>query len=362
MQHLSPPNAPRTASHTALPYSRPPSPRPNPLQIGFVGLGNMGYPMARNLANYNAASAGSFLPLLVWNRSVNKTEALVKEVGSDKAHAAKDLDDMVQSCDIVITNLANDEVVKSIYQQFAKYLTEHPSTKNKIFAETSTVYPKVAGELDELLFSCSHVHFITSQVIGAPAAADKAHLLILLSGDYRSKKEVAHIFVPAIGHKVIDLGGDVVKAPTFKLIANSLILGNLEILAEAFTMADKSGIEPHRVLELVQDILPAPPIVNYANKIANGLFDGSKGFSIDGGIKDASHIRKLTEEHNSPMPVVDIAHQHLLAARALYQNDKAKGKAKFETLDWSGLVAGTRVAAGLSGFDNQEVAPGGKNE
>lgn len=53
------------------------------------------------------------------------------------------------------------------------------------------------------------------------------------------------------------------------------------------------------------------------------------------------------------MPVVDIAHQHLLAARALHQKDKARGKAEFEVLDWSGLLAGARVAAGLSGFETE---------
>lgn len=57
------------------------------------------------------------------------------------------------------------------------------------------------------------------------------------------------------------------------------------------------------------------------------------------------------------MPVIDIAHQHLLTARALHQNKKQEGKAKFETLDWSGIVAGTRVAAGLDGFDSQKVVP-----
>ena len=51
------------------------------------------------------------------------------------------------------------------------------------------------------------------------------------------------------------------------------------------------------------------------------------------------------------MPVVDVAHGHLLGGRALHQQDKARGKAAFEVLDWSGLLAGTRAAAGLSGFE-----------
>lgn len=68
-----------------------------------------------------------------------------------------------------------------------------------------------------------------------------------------------------------------------------------------------------------------------------------------------SHIRKLTSEHNCPMPVIDAAHGHLLTARALNGNLQRKGTSRFETLDWSALIAGTRVAAGLDGFDSSKV-------
>jgi 3-hydroxyisobutyrate dehydrogenase-like beta-hydroxyacid dehydrogenase len=91
------------------------------------------------------------------------------------------------------------------------------------------IHPKVAGQLDKLISQISHCHLVTSPVFGAPTAADKADLIIAMSGDYRSKKEVAHLFVPAIGRKVYDLGGNLEKAPTFKLIGNSLILGCLEV-------------------------------------------------------------------------------------------------------------------------------------
>jgi hypothetical protein len=55
------------------------------------------------------------------------------------------------------------------------------------------------------------------------------------------------------------------------------------------------------------------------------------------------------------MPAFDIAYQHLITARALHTAQKSEGKQVFETLDWSGIVAGTRVAAGLDGFDSAKV-------
>ena len=69
-----------------------------------------------------------------------------------------------------------------------------------------------------------------------------------------------------------------------------------------------------------------------------------------------SHIRRLSTEVNSPMPAIDVAHQHLLTARAIHQVQKQEGRAKFDTLDWSGMVAGIRVAAGLDGLDCQQVS------
>ena len=71
-----------------------------------------------------------------------------------------------------------------------------------------------AGDLDRLLSSYPHTHFVTSPVFGPPAAADAANLVIVMSGDYRSKKEVAYLLVPAVGRKVIDLGGNVEKGKT----------------------------------------------------------------------------------------------------------------------------------------------------
>jgi len=67
-------------------------------------------------------------------------------------------------------------------------------------------------------------------------------------------------------------------------------------------------------------------------------------------------MRRLTAEHNSPMPVIDIAHQHLLTARALHDANKLGGAEQFEVLDWSAIIAASRVAAGLEGFSSGKVS------
>lgn len=66
------------------------------------------------------------------------------------------------------------------------------------------------GDLDEMI-SSAHVHLITCPVFGPPSVAEKAQLILVMSGEYRSKKEVAYLLVPAVGKKVIDLGGNLEK-------------------------------------------------------------------------------------------------------------------------------------------------------
>jgi hypothetical protein len=107
--------------------------------------------------------------------------------------------------------------------------------------------------LPSLTHTCDRTSFRST------ARVEDASLMIALSGDYRSKKEVAYTLIPAIGRHVIDLGRNIEKgralshtlffllkpvaqAPTFKLISNSLILGSIELISEAYTVAEKSRI------------------------------------------------------------------------------------------------------------------------
>ncbi|KAG2075173.1 NAD(P)-binding protein [Suillus decipiens] len=338
------------ADASAVPFSRPPAtPGVHP-QVGFCGLGAMGYFMARNLAN---SFKSQLPPLLVYNRTAAKSQKLLAEVGASTVKVASSFHQLATECDIIFTNLGNDAAVTSVYNEFEKALVESPPTKAKIFVEMSTIYPTLAGDLDRRLSSYPHTHFISSPVFGVPLAADKALLLIQMSGDYRSKQEVAFLLVPAVGRKVIDLGENVKKAPALKLIGNGMVMGMNELLAEMLTLGEKSGIGQQTVYDLIKEIVPAPGLVAYGNKMVNNLFDGSQGFSIDGGIKDASHVCRLSAELNCPMPAIDNTHRSLITARAIHQAQVVAGTQQWDILDWSSLIASSRVAAGLNPFDSK---------
>lgn len=103
------------------PFSRPQTPHVG-IQIGFCGLGAMGYPMAKNLANKPITSPSSASPLLVWNRSRAKSEKLLKELGPEKIRIAENPEELARECDMIFTNLSNDAVVKEIFLKFAAAL------------------------------------------------------------------------------------------------------------------------------------------------------------------------------------------------------------------------------------------------
>jgi 3-hydroxyisobutyrate dehydrogenase-like beta-hydroxyacid dehydrogenase len=106
-----------------LPYSRPATPGLHAqVQVGWIGLGAMGYQMARNLAKHRATHVENQPPLLVWNRSKEKSEKLLSELGDRKVAIAQTVVDVATKCDIILTSLSSDEVVKSVYKELVATL------------------------------------------------------------------------------------------------------------------------------------------------------------------------------------------------------------------------------------------------
>ncbi|KAL7417916.1 6-phosphogluconate dehydrogenase [Mrakia frigida] len=347
------------ASEPSNPFSRPSSPTVQPHErVGFVGLGNMGSKMAFNMAASLQSKGRS--PLIVWNRSQGRIDDFLKLCSEGKdgnavpVVVAKSAREVAERCDVVITSIGSDHALEEIFvdlfagQQSKKALPDSAYAggrgKPSLFIDTSTIYPHTAGRLERIAAKVPHRHFLSCPAFGRPEVALDAQLIFAISGDLRAKKHASHLLVPALGRKVYDLGANVEKAAAFKLVGNSLIIGVIELLAETMTLAEQSGVGQDKLYELIKDVYPAPSFLTYGKKMLKNDYNGQDGFTLAGGIKDAAHIRKLAEEHGVPMPLIDIAHQHLISARA-------NGGAK---LDWSSLVGGVRISAGLPPFSGQK--------
>ncbi|KAI6048017.1 NAD(P)-binding protein [Pisolithus marmoratus] len=320
-----------------------------PLKVGWYGLGAMGHFMARNIATSGRAAS----PILVYNRTVAKAERLVNEVGTSAAIVASSPAQLVTECDVIFTSLATDKVVQQVYKDFAETLSQSPPTRSKIFLDTSTICPSLAVEIDKLLINFSCCHFVASPIFGPPAAADTGLLTVLMSGDYHAKTKVARLLIP-VGKKIIDLGGNIERAPMLKLICNGMLMSANELLAETLTLGEKSGIGARAVYSLVQEVMPAPSLVIYGDRMLNQHFDGTDGCAIDLGVNVLSHVRDLAAELNCPVPTIDITHQSLVTARSIHECQKRSGSSQWDILDCSALIASCRVSAGLEPFDGDD--------
>ncbi|GAA6007662.1 hypothetical protein JCM11491_003916 [Sporobolomyces phaffii] len=316
-------------------------------KVGFIGLGNMGSPMAFNLAKWLHDNGKPALTL--WNRTASKLPPASKSIAH--AESAREL---ARTCDVVITSLANDEAAQAIYAELFEGARDKKAAwgeageeRATIFVDTSTLYPATSGDLERRAAKIPWCFFLAAPVFGPPPLAKEAKLVVVLSGDIFAKRHVEGLLVPSMGRKVLDVGANVERASSFKLLGNSVVLGVIELLSESMTLADKSGVGADLLYQFICEFMPAPSFISYGKKILENNFEGETGFTATGGLKDAQHIRRLAMENGATVPALDVAHRHLVTAIANGGGD----------LDWSSLVAGPRLAAGLSPFTGRKEHP-----
>jgi 3-hydroxyisobutyrate dehydrogenase-like beta-hydroxyacid dehydrogenase len=290
--------------------------------IGFIGLGNMGEPMAGNLlkAGYSVR---------VWDR----TRARAASLAAAGATAVARPEDVAEPGGLLISSLSNDQVLEEVVGANRELLRR--LGPGGIHVSTSTVAPATSRRLAE-----GHqqygVTYLAAPVLGRPDAAAAAKLWIFLSGP-KDAKERALPALRALGQGTFDLGEDPGAANVVKLACNFLLASAIEAMAEAFTLAEKNGVARDLVADLlVQTIFDCPVYRNYGRQIAEQRYQPAL-FKLSLGLKDISLALQTAASSTVPMPLASLVHDHLLAA-------VAKGRGE---LDWTGLAGEVSEAAGL---------------
>jgi 3-hydroxyisobutyrate dehydrogenase-like beta-hydroxyacid dehydrogenase len=198
----------------------------------------------------------------------------------------------------------------------------------------STVSPDTTKTLAQES-SARGVHFIAAPVFGRPEAAAAAKLWICPAGAAEAIEQCQPLF-SAMGQGVIVVGTEPHLASVLKLVGNFFVISAIETLSEAFTLAEKSGLKVDTVLEVIKALLPVPLFQGYGTRMARNEFV-PPGFVLRLGLKDVGLMRKLADQVQVPLPLADIAHQHLRAAAA-----NGRGE-----LDWGALISVVRELAAL---------------
>jgi 3-hydroxyisobutyrate dehydrogenase-like beta-hydroxyacid dehydrogenase len=290
-----------------------------PETIGFIGLGNMGEPIAANLLKAGYA-------LRVYNRTPSKAARLGEQSAKVVAHPG----DTAEPGGIVVTMLADDRSVEEVALAAPSFVEK--LGRGGIHVSLSTISPQTARRLagDHAKLG---VAYVASPVFGRPDAAAAKRLFVVCSGPAAAKQRIRPL-QDAIGQSTLDFGEEVGAANVVKLCGNFLVASTIEALAEMLALAQKNGVPPKSVAEMIGKF--SPTHAGYANQLAGRKFD-PPGFRLTLGLKDVRLIMQTAEASYTPMPMASLLRDRWVSAVAKGRGD----------LDWSAIGLNVFEDAGL---------------
>jgi 2-hydroxy-3-oxopropionate reductase len=289
--------------------------------IGFIGLGIMGRPMARNLikAGYS---------LVVHSRSKGPIDEIVK-AGAKAAGSPKDV---AAQCDVLVTMLPNSPDVELV--ALGPNGIIEGARRGLIFADMSTISPIVSKKVGSAL-EAKGVAMLDAPVSGGEKGAIDGALSIMVGGDKAVFEKVLPIF-QAMGKTITLLGP--LGFGGFTKLANQIIVAvNLTALAEALTLGKKAGLDRELLLTALAGGLAGSKCLDQKkpNYIA-GTYN--PGFKIDLHYKDLGLIMESASALGVPVPTTAVVQQ-------LFNALRVKGRGG---LDHSGVITLLEDLAGAS--------------
>jgi 2-hydroxy-3-oxopropionate reductase len=279
--------------------------------IGFIGLGIMGKPMARNLlkAGYS---------LVVHNRS----RAAVEELSKEGAQAAPSSKEVSQRSEVIITMLPDSPDVELVYAGEQGIFSGLSS--GKLLIDMSSISPVVARKLaaEAEKHSCD---MLDAPVSGGEAGAISATLSIMIGGKAPAVEKAMPIF-QTLGKNIVHVGeagaGQVTKA------ANQMVVGTtIAIVGEALVLAKKAGVDPAKVRQaLLGGFAQSKILEAHGQKMLVRNF--KPGFRIRLHEKDMKIALATGSEYGVPLMVTGVVGQMMTAMKGMGNGD----------LDHAGLV------------------------
>ena len=256
------------------------------MKIGLIGLGIMGKPMAKNILK------GGYTDLLV--SDLNK--AAVEEVVACGAKAATNKE-IGETCDVVLTMLPNSPHVKSVMlgeNGVASYMRP-----NTVFIDMSSINPVASKEIAAVLAE-KNIEMLDAPVSGGEPKAIDGTLSFMVGG----KQEIFDTckdMLLAMGASAVRCG-DVGAGNTTKLANQIVVACNIQAVAEAFTLAQKAGVDPELVFQAIRGGLAGSTVMDAKGPMMIAGND-KPGFKIDLHIKDLNNALDCAHSVGAPVPM-----------------------------------------------------------
>ena len=258
------------------------------MKIGFIGLGIMGKPMAKNLlkAGYK-----------VWVH--NRSRAAMDELAACGAHPGS-RQELGQNCDVIITMLPNGPQVQEVMlgaDAVASYMHA-----GQIFVDCSSISPVVSKEIAAKLAE-KGIEMLDAPVSGGEPKAIDGTLSFMVGGKQAVFDRCRDILL-TMGASAVRCG-DVGAGNTTKLANQIIVACNIQAAAEAFTLAQKAGVDPELVFRAIRGGLAGSTVLDAKGPMM--LTGNDKpGFKIDLHIKDLNNALDCAHTVGSPVPMTGI--------------------------------------------------------
>jgi 3-hydroxyisobutyrate dehydrogenase len=267
--------------------------------VGFIGVGNMGNPMAGNVLK-----AG--FPMTVFDKNAKAMENLVQA----GARAAASVDDVVKAADIILTCLPMSPDVEGLYLGAGGLIEKaRPGT---ILIDLSSVLPSTPRKLEPAA-KARGLHFLEAPVSGGTSGAKAATLAIMVGGDPQILEKAKPV-LRAIGPNIFSVG-PVGSGNTVKAINNMMACVNSLAMMEGVVLGAKAGLDPMIVYEVVKassggsKALERIPAALVPRKF-------EPGFKVQLMNKDLDTFNTIAKELHVPVSFSNVAQRYQQAALA----------------------------------------------
>jgi 3-hydroxyisobutyrate dehydrogenase len=269
------------------------------VSVGFIGVGNMGNPMA-----YNVLKAG--FPLVVYDKNPQAMANLI-QAGAQGAASARQV---VEGAEIALTSLPASPDVEAVYLESGGLVdSAKPGT---ILIDLSSVLPSTPRKIEPQA-QARGVHFLEAPVSGGVSGARAATLAIMVGGDPELLTRAQSV-LRAIGPNIFHVG-PVGAGNTVKAINNMLASVNALAMMEGVALGVKAGLDPMTIYEVVKASSGASKALE---RIPNALLPRQfePGFKVQLMNKDLETFNTIAKELHVPVSFANVAQQYQQAAIA----------------------------------------------
>lgn len=286
-------------------------------KVALIGLGRMGSGIAANIVKHG-------MELVVWNRTASKVAPLLK-IGAKPAGSPREA---AAAADVLITSLMDDQSVIDCLNGAEGILAG--LKPGSLHLCVMTISPSFAGELSRI-HSEHGSYYISGPVVGRPNAALAGELISYLGGNSEAMdraRQVARTY-----SKVVRVVGETASvANTIKLCVNYSVVSIIEMIAEAYALAETSGADPAIVNEFYQAAFAHPALKMYGDKLIKRDFQSEGGFALTGGRKDVRLMLEAGKQCGVELGIGNIILEKMNAAVEQGMSD----------MDWSVFSEFTR--------------------